>query len=73
MRDAANVVLPTVRKYAELAKKDDFSRNMASRAIGQNIATNANLLAQANQAGLNMGMTAAQQAGNAITQQYNYM
>ena len=73
MRDAANVVLPTVRKYAELAKKDDFSRNMAARAIGQNIATNAQMLQDANIAGLNMGATAAQQAGNAITQQYNYM
>ena len=43
LRDATNIVLPTLRKYSEQAKKDDFARSMASRGIAQNIATNAAL------------------------------
>ena len=73
MRDAMNVTLPTVRKFSEQAKKDEFERAMAAAGIRQNIATNAQLLANAQLAGLNMGQTGAQQAGNAITSSYNYM
>ena len=72
MADALNAYMPTVRKFSEQAKKDDFERNMAAAGIKQNIITNAQMLANAQMAGLNMGTTGAQQAGQALTTQYNY-
>ena len=72
LRDAQNILLPTVRKYAEQAKRDEFARNMAAAGIKTNIALNAELTKAMQQAGLQMGMTAAQQAGAAITQPYQY-
>ena len=72
LRDAQNIVLPTVRKFAEQAKRDEFARSMAGAGIRQNIATNAALTENMQRAGLNLGMTAAQQAGDALTQRYNY-
>ena len=72
LRDATNIVLPTVRKFSEQAKKDDFARSMASRSIAQNIATNAALTQGMAQATRQLGTTAAQQAGAALTNQYNY-
>ena len=72
LRDAQNIVLPTVRKFSEQAKKDDFARSIASRGIAQNIATNAALTQGMAAATRQLGTTAAQQAGAALTQQYNY-
>ena len=72
LRDATNIVLPTLRKFSEQAKKDDFARSMASRSIAQNIATNALLTQGMAEAARNLGITAAQQAGAALTNQYNY-
>ena len=72
LRDATNIVLPTIRKFSEQAKKDDFARSMAARGIAQNIATNALLTQGMAQATRNLGTTAAEQAGSALTQQYNY-
>ena len=72
LRDAQNILLPTVRKYAEQAKRDEFARNMAAAGIKTNIALNAQLASAMQQAGLQMGTTAAQQAGAAITQPYQY-
>ena len=72
LRDATNIVLPTVRKYAEQAKKDDFARNMASKGIAQNIVTNAMLTQGMAQATRELGTTAAQQAGEALTTKYIY-
>ena len=72
LRDATNIVLPTIRKYAEQAKKDDFARSMASRSIAQNILTNALLTEGMATATRNLGTTAAQQAGAALTNQYKY-
>ena len=72
MADALNAYLPTVRKFSEQAKKDDFARNMAAAGIRQNILTNANMLQAAQAAGLGMGLTGAQQAGQALTNQYSY-
>ena len=72
LRDAQNIVLPTVRKFAEQAKKDDFARSIASRGIAQNIATNAALTQGMAAAARQMGTTAAQQAGTALTTQYAY-
>ena len=72
LRDATNIVLPTLRKFSEQAKKDDFARSMAARGIAQNIATNAALTQGMAAATRQLGTTAAQQAGSALTQQYNY-
>ena len=72
LRDAQNIILTTVRKYAEQAKRDEFARNMAAAGIKTNIALNAQLASAMQQAGLQMGTTAAQQAGAAITQPYQY-
>ena len=72
LRDATNIVLPTLRKFSEQAKKDDFARSMAARGIAQNIATNAALTQGMAAATRQMGTTAAQQAGSALTTQYNY-
>ena len=72
LRDATNIVLPTLRKFSEQAKRDDFSRSMAARGIAQNIATNAALTLGMNEAARQMGTQAAQQAGQALTTQYVY-
>ena len=72
LRDATNIVLPTIRKFSEQAKKDDFARSMAARGIAQNIATNAALTQGMAAASRQLGTTAAQQAGTALTTQYNY-
>ena len=72
LRDVQNILLPTVRKYAEQAKRDDFTRSMAARGIAQNIATNALLTQNMQATGLNMGQTAADQAGQALTRGYSY-
>ena len=72
LRDATNIVLPTIRKFSEQAKKDDFARSMASRGIAQNIETNAALTQGMAAATRQLGLTGAQQAGQALTQQYNY-
>ena len=72
LRDATNIVLPTIRKFSEQAKKDDFARSIAARGIAQNIATNAALTQGMAAATRQLGTTAAQQAGTALTTQYNY-
>jgi len=72
MAAALNAYMPTVRKFSEQAKKDEFERQMAAAGIRQNIATNAQMLANAQLAGLNMGQTGAQQVGAALTGAYNY-
>ena len=72
LRDAQNILLPTVRKFAEQAKRDEFARDMAGAGIKQNILTNAALTENMQRAGLNMGQTAASQAGQALTARYNY-
>jgi len=72
MASALNAYMPTVRKFSEQAKKDEFERQMAAAGIRQNIATNATMLQNAQLAGLNMGQTGAQQVGAALTGAYNY-
>ena len=72
LRDATNIVLPTLRKFSEQAKKDDFARSIAARGIAQNIATNAALTQGMAAATRQLGTTAAQQAGQALTTQYTY-
>ena len=72
LRDATNIVLPTLRKFSEQAKKDDFARSIAARGIAQNIATNAILTQGMAEATRNLGTRAADQAGQALTTQYTY-
>ena len=72
LRDAQNIVLPTVRKFSEQAKKDDFERSLAAEGIKANILLNRNLSEGLAQATRQMGTTAAEQAGSALTTQYNY-
>jgi len=72
LRDATNIVLPTIRKYSEQAKKDDFARSAAIRGIAQNIQTNAALTQGMAAATREMGMQGVKSAGQALTQQYNY-
>ena len=72
LRDAQNIVLPTVRKFSEQAKKDDFQRSLAAEGIKANLLLNRNLSEGLAQATRQMGTTAAEQAGSALTTQYNY-
>ena len=72
LRDAQNIVLPTIRKFSEQAKKDDFSRSIASRGIAQNIATNAALTEGMAKATRDIGVRAADLAGQGLITQYNY-
>ena len=72
LRDATNIVLPTIRKFSEQAKKDDFARSMAARGIAQNIQTNAALTQGMAAATRELGMTGARQAGQGLITQYNY-
>ena len=72
LRDATNIVLPTIRKYSEQAKKDDFARSAAIRGIAQNIQTNAALTQGMAAATREIGMQGVKSAGQALTQQYNY-
>jgi len=72
LRDAQNIILPTVRKFAEQAKKDEFARSMAGESIRQNIMTNAALTQNAQAAILNMGQNTANAAANALTSRLTY-
>ena len=72
LRDAQNIVLPTVRKFSEQAKKDDFERSLAAEGIKANLLLNRNLTEGLAQATRQMGTTAAEQAGSALTTRFNY-
>jgi len=72
LRDAQNIVLPTVRKFSEQAKKDDFERSLAAEGIKANLLMNRNLTEGLAQATREMGTTAARQAGEALTTRFNY-
>jgi cell fate (sporulation/competence/biofilm development) regulator YmcA (YheA/YmcA/DUF963 family) len=53
-------------------QKDEMDRNMAAAQIRQNIATNANLIQTSAANAQQIGRTAAQQLGSALTSQYQY-
>ena len=72
MRDAMRLLNPEILAASEARSKKEFERNMAAAGIRQNIATRAAMIQNAQQAGLNAGLTAAQQAGDALTRQYQY-
>ena len=67
-----NILAPTIRKWAEQAKKDELTRQLAAAGVRQNIATNARLNELSAAASQQAAMTGLQQTGSALTQQYNY-
>jgi hypothetical protein len=71
-RDAMRLLYPEVAAASEAAKKKEFERQMAAAGIRQNIETAANMIQRSQQSMQQMGQTAAQQMGNALTAQYQY-
>lgn len=72
MRDAMRLLNPEILAASEARSKKEFERNMAAAGIRQNIATRAAMIQKAQEAGLRAGLTAAEQSGRALTQQYQY-
>lgn len=71
-RDAMRMLLPEIYKASEARSKSEFQRQLAAAGVRQNILTAANMLERSQQAAQQMGLTAASQAGQALTQQYQY-
>ena len=71
-RDNINTIAPTLLKWSEETKRRDLERQLAAAGIRQNIATQAQMLQAANNAGLTQGTTALQQVGGAMTNNYSY-
>ena len=67
-----NILAPTIRKWAEQAKKDELTRQLAAAGVRQNIATNARLNELSAAASQQAATTGLAQTGSALTQQYNY-
>jgi hypothetical protein len=67
-----NILAPTIRKWAEQAKKDEMTRQLAAAGVRQNIATNARLNELSAAASQQAATTGLAQTGSALTQQYNY-
>lgn len=65
-------MMPELFKAAEARSKTEFQRQMAAAGVRQNILTAANMLERSQQAAQQMGLTAASQAGSALTSQYQY-
>jgi hypothetical protein len=72
LRDVMRLLNPEILAASEARSKKEFERMMAAAGIRQNIATRAAMQQNAQEAGLRAGMTAAQQAGDALTRQYQY-
>jgi hypothetical protein len=71
-RDAMRLLYPEVAAASEARSKKEFERQMAAAGIRQNIETAANMIQRSQQSMQQMGQTAAQQMGNALTAQYQY-
>lgn len=65
-------MMPYLYQAAEARSKSEMERQLAAAQIRQNIATAANLIQRGQQAAQQQGLTAAQQAGAALTSQYQY-
>lgn len=65
-------LMPYLFQAAEARSKTEFQRQLTAAGVRQNIATAANMLERSQQAAQQMGLTAAQQAGGALTSQYQY-
>ena len=70
--DNINTIAPTQLKYTEETKRRDLERQLAAAGIRQNIITQATMLQNAQQAGLNQGTNALSQVGGALTNNYSY-
>ena len=71
-RDVLRTLLPEIESAAEARSKKEIERQMAGAGIRQNIATRAAMQQRAQEAGLQAGLGALQQAGGALTSQYQY-
>lgn len=71
-RDALRLMMPEIAKATEFRSRQELQRNLAAAGVRQNILTAANMLERSQQAAQQMGLTAASQAGAALTQQYQY-
>ena len=71
-RDVLRTLLPEIEAASEARSKKELERQMAAAGIRQNIATRAAMQQAAQAAGLKAGLGAMQQAGDALTRQYQY-
>ena len=71
-RDVFRTLMPEVMEVREATAKKDLERNLAAAGIRQNIRTRAEMQRAAQDAGLRAGLGALQQAGTALTKQYQY-
>jgi hypothetical protein len=71
-RDVLRTLLPEIEAAAEARSKKELERQTAAAGIRQNIATRAAMQQAAQAAGLKAGLGAMQQAGDALTRQYQY-
>ena len=71
-RDVLRTLLPEIEAAAEARSKKELERQMAAAGIRQNIKTRAAMQEAAQTAGLQAGLGALQQAGGALTSQYQY-
>ena len=71
-RDVLRTLLPEIEAAAEARSKKEFERQMAAKGIRTNIDTRAAMQRAAQGAGLQAGLGALQQAGSALTSQYQY-
>ena len=71
-RDVLRTLLPEIEAAAEARSKKEFERQMAAKGIRTNIDTRAAMQRAAQDAGLRAGLGALQQAGGALTSQYQY-
>ena len=71
-RDVLRTLLPEIERAAEARSKKELERQMAAAGIRQNIKTRAAMQQLAQEEGLKAGLGALQQAGGALTSQYQY-
>jgi len=71
-RDNINTLAPTQLKWFEETKRRDLERQLAAAGIRQNIVTQAQMLQNAQQAGLNQATNAMSQVGGAMANNYSY-
>ena len=71
-RDVLRTLLPEIEAATEARSKKEMERQMAAAGIRQNIKTRAAMQQAAQAAGLEAGLGALQQAGGALTSQYQY-
>ena len=71
-RDNINTLAPTQLKWFEETKRRDLERQLASAGIRQNIITQAQMLQNAQTAGLNQATNALSQVGGAMANNYSY-